>query len=106
MATPLPSILENAPRLPKSRFHYEALASYNGISYADIFTQYGKLLEGVEVVGYSTAGMNDGCYTVMFRLATGKEIFFHYYRSFWNNLQELRDVGVDVGKMFESHRSP
>lgn len=104
MNTALPKILENTKKLAQNKFHREALASFQGISYADVFTQYGKLLDGVEVVGYSTAGMNTGCYMVMFRLPTGEEIFFHYTERFWSNLQELREMGIDVGETFVSRR--
>ncbi len=98
--TKLPDILIGKPRLPRSRFHREALASYHGISYADVFTQYGKLLEGVEVVGFSDAGCAPGCFEVMFQLQNGQHVFFHYFNSFWKNLQELRDMGIDVEKYF------
>ena len=102
--TTLPKILENAKKLAQNKFHYEALASYQGISYADIFTQYGNLLDGVEVVGYSTAGMNTGCYVVMFRLPTGEEAFFHYTERFWKDIQDMRERGVNIDEIFVSRR--
>lgn len=82
MKPTLPKILRQSKKLPQRSFHYEASASYQGVSYADVLTPDGKLLEGVEVVGYSTTGMSPGSFTVMFHLSSGLEVFFHYTENF------------------------
>jgi hypothetical protein len=73
----LPKILAEKPQLPSHKFIDEKLASFAGVSYADVFNRLGQLQDGYSVIGYHRIGKGNS-FMVMFETPTGEEIYFHY----------------------------